>query len=179
MPTVALKSRPQQLAEEIGLSTLRLLPRTQPSRVPVSKRPKSEKKPQAPKRDTESELAEIQHEINLLLKLKALREQKAALELQLAETSFSAGLGSYDALTEIARQAVAGTGVTIDAIKSRSRFPQVCSARWRFFALAKAAKFSLNVIGKFVNRDHGTVSHGLKRNHLSATSCSRLPLVGE
>jgi chromosomal replication initiator protein len=55
------------------------------------------------------------------------------------------------------------SGISEETLKSKTRIREVAEARQIYFKRAsQITKLSLAAIGKFVNRDHATVIHGIK-----------------
>jgi hypothetical protein len=54
------------------------------------------------------------------------------------------------------------TGYTLKELRGSSRSSPLVRARWECFARCRAEGYSMPAIGKFFNRDHTTVLHGLR-----------------
>lgn len=75
--------------------------------------------------------------------------------------SNSSGIDAIE-LPDILSDVSLRTGISIEAIRSRSRLREVVEARHFFFARARELTLnSLICIGKFVGKDHSTVVHGV------------------
>lgn len=76
-------------------------------------------------------------------------------------TAYSApGIKTEDSfLLQVSKE----TGISIQALKSKSRKREIAEARMFFTKLAfENTAFSLEYVGKIVNRDHATVLHARK-----------------
>lgn len=66
-------------------------------------------------------------------------------------------------LIDIAYEAATAHGVTTYDLVQKSRKARIVRARWAYFQAAREEGYTLTVIGKFVNRGHDTVLHGLNQ----------------
>lgn len=53
--------------------------------------------------------------------------------------------------------------LSVDDLRGPSRLPHIVRARWEVMTILRRRGLSLVAIGRIVNRDNTTVSHGLRR----------------
>ena len=61
------------------------------------------------------------------------------------------------------------TGIEVEKIKSRSRYPTVSTARHAIWLVAARAGFSRHQIGSVFGRNHTTVTHGVREANYRET----------
>lgn len=66
-------------------------------------------------------------------------------------------------------RAADASGVTVEKIKSRSRYPTVSTVRHAVWLVAARAGFSRHQIGTVFNREHSTVTHGVREANYRET----------
>jgi chromosomal replication initiation ATPase DnaA len=103
--------------------------------------------------------AQIEGDNAILAKLKEVRTQQAVLLRDMQKGSLERTQGIQRILTETAID----HGTNVAEIAGKGRHATICQVRWDFFSRARSAGYSLNEIGRSVNKDHGTVLHGLRK----------------
>jgi chromosomal replication initiation ATPase DnaA len=107
----------------------------------------------------QEEIARLEKEVDLFTRLKILRAAKAELLQQLA---MAASPNAYPKLETIALHLLKYTGYKMNDLKGPLRTAPICRIRNAYFREARKAGFTLDAIGRFVNRDHTSVAHGLR-----------------
>jgi chromosomal replication initiation ATPase DnaA len=68
-------------------------------------------------------------------------------------------------MAQIAQAVSLAHGITVADLRGPSRLKPVSEARQEFMALAMGeGRFSSPQVGRWLNRDHSTVLHGVKRH---------------
>ena len=63
---------------------------------------------------------------------------------------------------EMAAEVAAATGVSVEALLGQSRVGEIAQARQALMHRAHAAGRGLSQIGRWLDRDHSTVLHGVR-----------------
>ena len=146
----ALPSKAEQLAREIGIEKLRLLPRE--GRAPTSK-----VEIVLAAKEALAEQTEIAgRQFNFLSKMKARRDRK------LRTLRATAAHQRRPDLAQLAVEILLDTPFSLSVLMGPGRSAALCRVRFEYFRRATEAGYSLSEVGKFVNRDHATVIHGLR-----------------
>ncbi len=101
---------------------------------------------------------------NRIAMLEAMVPQVAAAQAVLAaKDRHSPGRPPHGFVAATIAQVAEMTGISPKAIKGTARDRATCEARWRVMQALHKAGASQPFIGRVLNKDHTTVTYGLKR----------------
>lgn len=165
-----IRSRAQQLADEIGVDKIRLLPRAKDKHPIVPTIKHTRRQPAKPLEMMKTEIEKLSLDVSVMSQLAALRARKKQLDDELHDDPAFVETAIYRSLLVIAQDVAFQRKITLATLKGKSRIAEICQARFLYFSKARLAGHCLSDIGRFVNRDHGTVIHGLKHHPMSTLS---------
>jgi hypothetical protein len=149
----ALRESPEHLAAAPEVkAALRLIPREEASSTMPAAAPK-------PAKSLAVQIAEIQKEIKMLDRLRQLRRLRHKLKSQLSADDLARP--SFQKAKEIATEVLLNTPYDMEDLMGPARPAALCEVRFEYYRRARAAGLTLELIGRFVNRGHDTVAHGL------------------